>query len=218
MNTLGELKRDTRGDAVVEAAILFPILMMIFCALVILAMYLPARSLLQRATQYAATALAAERSDTWLTYDETAMQYKIAGKNQLPNVYVAVFRSAFEGKDSGTQSGKIVKNIEGESIQSLAGEETRVECQVTNYIFYKEISITATRNIPSPINLSFIGFPKYLPVTVTSTAVVQDGDEFVRNMDIAKDVFQWLDDKYNISEMFSKVTAMLGKISEFLEI
>lgn len=218
MKTLRELKRDTRGDAVVEAAILFPILMMIFCALVILAMYLPARSLLQRATQYAATALSTERSDTWLAYDETAMQYKIVGKNQLQNVYVAVFSSAFEGRDSDTQSGKIVKNLEGESIQSLAGEETRVECQVTNHIIYKEISITATRNIPSPVNLSFIGFPEYIPVTVTSTAVVQDGDEFVRNMDIAKDVYKWLDDKYSISDMFSKVTEMLGTLAHFLDI
>ena len=57
---------DTKAYAVVEATILFPIIMMIFAGLVLLAMYLPTRAVLQQATQYAATALATEQSDTWL--------------------------------------------------------------------------------------------------------------------------------------------------------
>ena len=52
------LLRDTRGYAVVEATILFPIMMMIFAGLMLLAVYLPNRAVLQRATQYAATAMA----------------------------------------------------------------------------------------------------------------------------------------------------------------
>ena len=75
MKHLNRLWRDTRGDAVVEATILFPIIIMIFAGLVLLAMYLPTRAALQRATQYAATAIATERSDTWLRHDPDALAY-----------------------------------------------------------------------------------------------------------------------------------------------
>ena len=70
-----EFISDTSGDAVVEATVLFPIMIMIFAALVLLSIYLPARAVLQRATQFAATALANEASDTWLFFDESSMSY-----------------------------------------------------------------------------------------------------------------------------------------------
>lgn len=51
MKKAKDLWRDDRGDAVVEATILFPIIIMIFAGLVLLSMYLPTRANLQRATQ-----------------------------------------------------------------------------------------------------------------------------------------------------------------------
>lgn len=206
-----------RGDAVVEAAILLPIMMMIYLALVLLAMYLPTRALLQRATQYAATALATEQSDTWLRFDDKEMKYYwVSGKDGLDNVYVSLFNSISPKKDGG-EAESIISYIADESIQATPGE-LEVEYTVTNYVVYKEISLTATKTIPIPIDLSFIRFPTEIPVTVTSTAVVQNGDEFVRNMDIAADVAEWLDGKYNISEMFSKVGEVFSKARGFLGI
>ncbi len=77
------LWKDERGDAVVEATILFPIIMMIFAGLMLLAMYLPTRALLQRATQYTATALATERSGRWLRCNpETGDYYWVRDKKE----------------------------------------------------------------------------------------------------------------------------------------
>lgn len=211
------LKQDQRGDAVVEATILLPIIMMIYLALVLLAMYLPTRAILQRATQYAATALATEQSDAWLQFDDTEMQYGwIGSKSDLDNVYVALFRS-LGAKQDATEAKNIVTKIADQGYIAK-NEKLDVTYEVTNYVAYKEISVTATKTIPMPIDLSFIAFPKELTITVTSTAVVQNGDEFVRNMDIAADVFKWLDEKYNISDMFSKVGTLLDKVTGFLEI
>ena len=75
LKTMKALWRDDKGDAVVEATILFPIIIMIFAGLVLLSMYLPTRANLQRATQYAATAMATERSDTWLRHDPKNLEY-----------------------------------------------------------------------------------------------------------------------------------------------
>lgn len=211
------LIQDRRGDAVVEATILLPIMLMIYFALVMLAMYMPTRALLQRATQYAATALATEQSDTWLRFDDTQAQYHwVSSKSKLDNVYVALFNSIGSKKDGG-EAENAIAYIAKEGIQSTPGE-LEVEYAVTNFVIYKEISLTATKTVPIPVDFSFIGFPREIPITVTSTAVVQNGDEFVRNMDIAVDVAEWLDGKYQISEMFSKVGELCGKFTDFLGI
>lgn len=189
------LWRDTRGYAVVEATILFPIMMMIFAGLVLLAIYLPNRAVLQRATQYAATAMATESSDTWIYFDENNMEYKwYGGRFQLPNVYVALFQAIFGGNVQ-SKGETIVKSLDNQSIAWRRGDLT-VECKVNSFVIYKEISVTATRTIPMPVDLSFVKFPKEIPITVTSTAVVQNGDEFVRNIDLIADFIGYLEEQY----------------------
>lgn len=213
MKHLRGLRRDTRGYAVVEATILFPIIFMIFAALVLLAMYLPTRMVLQQATQYAATAMATEEADTWLDFDEDAMEYTWGLKREdLPNVYVALFK-AFTKGDGQDVAETIVENIEGKSLVSHQGD-LEVQCDITNYIVYKEIVVTATRTIPMPVDLSFVNFPSEIPVTVSSAAIVQNGDEFVRNMDIAADFVEYLGEKYDLP--FDKLGEYINKAWKFL--
>lgn len=205
--------RDTRGDAVVEAAILFPIIIMIFAGLAILAMYLPERAALQRATQYATTAIATEQSDTWLYYDETNMKYQWeTNKDRLENVYVEMFSALF-GKADDSTAEKIITKMENENFVASNGK-LEVSCRAENFFVYKEFSVTATRTVKSPVNLSLIGFPAEIPITVTSTAVIQNGDEFVRNMDISADFISYLNEKYNLG--FEKITEALDKVWNFL--
>lgn len=207
--------RDTDAYAVVEATILFPVIMMTFAGIVLLAMYLPTRAVLQRATQYAATALATEQSDTWLEFDENDMEYDwISQKSQLPNVYVALIGSFFKG-DTVEKAQTIVQKAENTGLVHRAGE-LMVDCQIHNYVIYKEIVVTATRTIPMPIDLSFVKFPTEIPITVTSTAVVQNGDEFVRNIDIAADFISYLNEKYDLE--FGKLSEYINRAWEFLGI
>lgn len=215
LNKLKNFIKDTSGDAVVEATILFPVLIMIFAGLVLLSMYLPTRAVLQQATQYAATAIATEKSDTWIFFDENNMEYYFEkDKSKLDNVYITLIKSILLNDDK-QKSKTIVENIENSKISTTSGD-LKIEFGIINYIIYKEIIVTATRTIPSVVNLSFVGFPKEIPITVTSTAVVQNGDEFVRNMDIAVDLTKYIDDKYNISEVFRGVTDFLDKFKSVL--
>jgi Flp pilus assembly protein TadG len=224
--TLNRIGRDESGGAVVEAAILFPIILMIFFALVLLSFYLPTRAALQRATQYAATAIATERSDTWIYYDEASMRYSLrTHRSDLDNVYVAAIKSVTSGANSD-KAEKVVANFEKRVVLTPAGNaggldgNLKVEFGVVNYIVYKEIIVTATRTIPMPINLSFVKFPTEIPITVTSTAVVQNGDEFVRNMDIAVDFVKYIDEQLGISssEAFQTFSSIMDKVSGFLGI
>ena len=207
------LWKNQGGYAVVEATILFPIIIMIFFGLVILSMYLPSRMILQEATQYAATAIATEQSDTWLEFDEDAMKYEwVSTRASLPNVYVAILASFFKG-DAQDQAETIVETIDGKSVIRYQGD-LEVRCDVNNYVIYKEIVVTASRTIPVPVNLSFVNFPTEIPVTVTSTAVVQNGDEFVRNIDLAAQFVKYLAEEHNLS--FDGLSSCLDKAWKFL--
>ena len=197
----------------VEATILFPIMIMIFAALVLLAVYLPARSALQNSTQYAASAIATQWSDTWLFYDEGAMAYYWeTNKSRLENVYVSLFSGS-----SHVQSGieDIVSKVEGRNISSKSGDLT-VSSHIVNRVLYREIIVTATREFTVPVNLSFISFPDTIPITVTSTAVVQDGDEFVRNIDMAVDFSEYIGEKFGLTDISDTIQSFGNRIASLL--
>lgn len=205
--------KDTDGDAVVEAAILFPIMIMIFAALVLLAIYLPTRATLQRATQYAATAIATEQSDEWLFYDKSSLSYYWErDKSRLANVYEALFSG---GGDVQGKGEEIVTRIEGRSLSSKAGTLS-VDCYMENKIIYKEVVVTATRVFTVPIGLSFIGFPDTVPITVASTAVVQNGDEFVRSIDIAVDFVKYISEKLHLDNITDNISSYGNQLSGLL--
>jgi len=208
---LVKLIKDTNGDASVEAAILFPIMIMIFAALVLLAVYLPTRAALQRATQYAATAIATERSDSWLFFDDSAMSYRWEDdKSNLENVYVALFSST----NASSRGETIVSAVEGRSLSSKAGTLS-VESYIVNRVVYREVVVIATREFDVP-GFSIIRFPATIQVRVASTAVVQNGDEFVRNMDIAVDFVQYMIKKLKLTDIANSISSFGSKVTSLL--
>ena len=208
------IAKDENGDAVVEAAILFPIIIMIFAALVLLAIYLPTRAALQRATQQTATAIATERSDTWLRFNENALVYQWdMSKGLFPYVYESFFMGTGDAQSKGSD---IITNSEGRGISSKAGMLTYLDCQVVNYIVYKEVVATATREFYVPGGLSFIGFPETIPITVTSTAVVQNGEDFVRNMDLVVEFISYISEKFGLTNVGESISSAWDKAMSFL--
>jgi len=205
--------REDDGDAVVEAAILFPIMVMVFAALVLLAIYLPTKAALQRATQYAATVLAVEHSDTWLFFDEGSMSYYWeTDKNKLQNVYAALF-SGFG--DIASKGEKIVIDIDGRGVSSKSGNLT-IDCYAVNKFVYKEVVVTASREHSMPVNLSFIGFPETIIIAVTSTAVVQNGEEFVRNVDLAAEFAGFISKKFGLTNVSDSISSAWSKVASIL--
>ena len=210
---MSSLAEDTTGDAVVEATILFPVMIMIFAALVLLSIYLPARAALQRATQYAAIAIATEASDTWLFFDESNMSYyRESNSRRLNNVYVDLFTGSGDVQSKGEA---IVREQESRSISSRTGHLS-VESSIVNKIIYKEAVVTATREFPIPVDLSFIGFPESISITATSAAFVQNSDEFIRNIDMASDFLEFIVDRYNLHNITNAISSFGSRVSGIL--
>ena len=205
-----DIIKNTKGDAAVEATILFPVMIMIFAALVLLSVYLPAQAALQRATQHAATVLATENSDTWLFFDEGNMVYfRESNRSRLSNVYVDLFAGSSGVASKGEA---VVIGNENRNISSKAGCLIIDECVIVNNILYKEAVVTATREFPVPVDLSFIGFPASISVTVTSAVVVQNGDEFIRNVDIASDFASFIIERYNLSNITDTISSFGNRV------
>ena len=213
MATVKELRENNNGDAVVEATILFPILIMIFAALVLLSVYLPTRAALQRSTQYTATALSTELSDTWLFYDAGLLEYyRENDKSRLGNVYTSVFSGAGNSQGSAEE---IVANTE-RRIASYKTGELMVDCYMNDKTIYSEIVVTATREIRPPVDLSFVGFPGAIEITVTSTAVVQDGDEFVRNVDLVVYFADFIAKRFGLSDAGGSIGSLGSRFKAFI--
>ena len=212
-NVGADIIREDDGDAVVEATILFPIMILIFAALVMLAIYLPTHAALQHATQIAATAIAVEESDTWLFFDDSTLSYRWeTDKSRLPNVYADLFSGI---DDAAARSENIVTKTESGGISSKAGTLT-VDCQIVNRIVYKEVVVTATRSFTIPGNFSMIGFPKTITITASSTAVVQNGEEFIRNIDMAVDFVEYISKKFGISNISETISTSWNKVRSVL--
>ena len=205
--------KDSDGDAIVEATILFPIMIMIFAALVLLSIYLPTKATLQHATQYAATAIATEISDTWLFFDERHLAYYWeTEKSRLPNVYAALFSDHADAYSRGEDT---VIDVEARGLSSKTGDLS-VRCFVVNKIVYKEVVVTASREFTMPVNLSFIGFPETLSVQAASIAVVQNGDEFVRSMDLAESFTKYISEKFGLTDIGNTISSNWQKVESFL--
>lgn len=208
-----QFQHDCGGYAVVEATILFPIIIMIFYAMVMLAIYLPQRVILQEAVQAAATAIATEESDSYVSFDDNGNY--VDGK-EPENVYAAAVESILApNSDAELKAASIVEHYAGRGVLSVPGG-IQVTCESTDFIIYQEIMIRASQKIETPVNFSFIGFPTEIEIVQEARVVVQNGDEFVRNIDIAKDIMIWLDNKLGISQSL-KESGALDKVSEVLD-
>lgn len=204
------LKKKSKAYAVVEATILFPIIMMIFAGLFLLSVYLPTRTILQRGTQYAAEGIATARSDTWVAFDPEGYSWL----SDARNVYAVLF-----GKAEDADAESAVRKCTENGLMLRRGDMS-VTCQINNYVIYQEVVVTATDVVRVPIDLSFIKFPNTIDLTTSSTAVVQNGDEFVRNMDIAADFVKYLDQRFNLSTSaaFVNIKDGIAKLRNFLKV
>lgn len=215
MKRISSFIRNESGDAVVEATILFPIMIMIFAGLVLLSIYLPQRAVLQEAAQVAATAIAVEKSDAWIEVDNNAAYLSVSDK-PYDNVYQSTLDGIF-GSIDDYKAEQIVKNyVSKKSLMPAisTGDTIVPECKYVNYVIYQEVIVTVTQTIPtSKFGLAFVGFPNSIVLTQEARAIVQNGDEFVRNMDIAKDLIKWLNNKFEIT---IKLNEALGKIKEVI--
>jgi len=103
----------------------------------------------------------------------------------------------FEGVNHA-KAERIVRHEMYNVIIQLNNAQLSVNAEMINFLIYREIRVTAQQSITVPIDFSFISFPQTIDIVVSSNAVVPDGDEFLRNVDMAIDLVRWMSERFGI--------------------
>jgi len=194
MKTLIRVTQDTKAYVVIESAIILPIYIFAIFGIIVVALYLPERAVLQRATQTAASSIAIQESDAWLRINENTGQLEFVPEKG--NVYVNFVRSLVWTRNRRntmeTQAISIVENLSQNQLLLLGVGDIDVTIQTRNWVVYQEIKVTASRTMEIPVRFPFINMPLYIPMTYSSTAVVNNSAEFVRTIDMLVDLFRFI--------------------------
>ena len=80
--------------------------------------------------------------------------------------------------------------------------------QISNYILFKEIRVTAEQILEFPIDLSAIGISGDVNLSAAVRVAVVDHDELIRNTDYAIDILE--DTK--VGEVAGKIASKVGEV------
>jgi hypothetical protein len=191
---MGKLHIEEKGLAIVEATLLLPFCMIMVIALYYVAIFMCQKANLQANLQNALIYYKNVESDTYVeasenmayttsngtvsavggSYGETEylFPYRFFGMKFQENRFVVFFRSmcGYMFFDTGS-------NVD-------------VTAHVMNYVVYKEITATATQTVKPAISLSMVGAPDEMIISCTSSVVISDADDFIRNTDFVIDVVE----------------------------
>jgi len=170
------------GIAVVEAAILYPLMFMLFSALVMIAIYIPQRALLQRAVQFGADSFATEIGDAWIRYEYKTMTYERFYSYDEMVHYKGRPEAGLHRVHYNNVPDRIQRTIFMELTSVAVSIYLDLDIGVVNHGVFKQVVVTGVMKYHLPINLSFIGFPNPFTMVATATAEVVNGDEFIRQV------------------------------------
>ena len=88
-------------------------------------------------------------------------------------------------------------------------KKLNINVNFNGFLFYKKVNVEIKQEVSFPINLSAIGIPNTYTINVTATALVNDPDEFIRNIDLVSRI---TNDCFDI-----EVSELGPKLNQFLE-
>lgn len=187
-------RKNERGTAMVEATLMLPFCMVFIIGLLYASLYLCQKANIQANLEIALLYYKAAESDTYveartqMDYDGTGLE--AVGSNYGSPAYKNPYRF-FLMNFKKSQYESFFRSICGHMF--FAKEDMgniTITAERHNYVFYKTIEATATQSIVPPINLSMVGGPDTMDIKVTGTIVVNDSEDFIRNVDFAIDMLE----------------------------
>lgn len=185
--------REEKGTAIVEATLLLPFCMIMIIALFYAAIFMCQKANLQANVQNALVYYKNINTDTYIeakssmdfgggtgTIEAVGSQYGEPGY-RFPYRFLTMKLDDSPFESFFCSMYKYMFFDDGGNIE--------FKSDMINYIIYKEISVTATQTVTPAINLAMVGAGNEIEIVVTGKAVVNDGDDFIRNIDFAVDIF-----------------------------
>ena len=206
------------GLAVVEATILLPFCMIMVIALFYAAIFMCQKANLQANVQNTLLYYKNVDSDNYveakanMSYQSEGSVDEAVGSSYGEPAYKFPYRFLFMTFDQkGFQD--FFKSMCGHMFFDT-GSNVRLEVTNKNYIVYKTITATASQTVKPAVSLSMVGAPDEMEIRVSGTAVITDGDDFIRNTDFVIDVVSHTALGKKASEMVDKGIGYYNKFKE----
>lgn len=212
--------KDKRGNSIVEATIVFPVIIMIILVLFYVTLVLCQRAILQSNLQTSLIYYKNQVSDTNVVINPDGVHNAMdihanAFEDQGYNFpYRNIFMTTVEDQGSFVN---FFNNIAGpmffKSVSSI-----NVTYDVKNYVVYQSLTATAEQKVTMPVRFEILGIDPTLNINVEARTVINDPDEFVRTSQLVGDLVSETKLGEKLSEMTDKVAAGYEKIKEVLHI
>lgn len=220
------LKKQRGASAILEAAFVYPLVIMVLAAMIYLAMYLLQASMLYMRAEQVATIAA--RSIAYPGYEKLGPNLEGNDYESLPGQSAIagaledyqLFRDAYRYWRFGNKLLKedvrsvLIEQFEA-AVASTCFLQTEVSCQITpkNLIVAQYVVVTITGKPAYPRFLDYLGIGAVLNYNISLRKVVPDTSEFIRNTDIVIDFTDYLLEKLHLNGAFS---AYFSKIKTFV--
>lgn len=209
--------KDEKGAAsVVEAAFIYPVIIISVIFLIYAGVYSLESVLLQSKAD--SVAMAASRSISFPGYSELRGE-DILSFEDKPSV--AAVRKSYEKLQpyrylSKGKTDSRFSSVVSEYASGLFFNSSDIKCTVKaeNHILNSRINVTVEKCITMPQLFDFIGFEQRSIIKAYSSSVVSDPAEFVRNTDLTAMAAEYIDGKYQISDKLSEFRSKLKDLTE----
>ena len=168
------------GNAIVEATIVFPVIIMIIIVLFYAALFLCQRANLQANLQTALIYYKNVETDTNVVVDQS-------GSASILNLHASrysgaslesPYRNFFMTTKGQEGNFKTLFNIISGQMFFANVSDVNVEYETRNYIIYQDITATATQVVEIPVDFKLLGIDPKLTLATEARVVITDPDEF----------------------------------------
>lgn len=192
-----------KGYIFVEAAIVYPIITLIFFVIFYAALFVYEKATLQTSIENAVIYYKSEKSDTYVSMREKFeknLDSRIANKYgnvKYKNPYrhvgsalsgiigaiISKFGSPENDYTSTTTIASFIKNSGGSDVNVTNVKEE-------DFYLYKTIEVTANKPLSASINIDKVGGKSKIKIESKAKFVILDSDSFIRDIDFAADLLE----------------------------
>ena len=217
------MKKEERGSVEVEAIIILPIAILSVVLLLYLSLFMFQRANLQAGLETTLIYYKNTITDSFVTkngkveYIETEESLMASGNSYKASAPLNPYRGMFGdsyGLKKKTDFETYFKSVAG---KMLFEDNLILTIDHSNYVVLKQIEVTATQVIETPIDFSILGVDNKFEITATAKVNVIDHEDLVRNVDYAIDILEKtkLADIYEniaskVQEAYDKMKKVLG--------
>lgn len=211
------LKDESGSASVLEAAFVYPIVILMVTAMIFIGVYVLEVTLLDLRTQMTADMIA--KNISFAGYDEVVDVYNFTetadgpGKPAVNRAYddMAPYRYLSVQKADSRYEDSVKEYVSGLFFNSAA---TECNIEIKRQMFGRKVIVSVRRDVKMPGFFSLAGLSDNYRMSVSSSALTSDSAEFVRNTDLTVETVNFISEKTGVKDKFSD---MRDKISEILK-